>query len=272
MSAIFAGIFGVGAQNVTEPYSVTDGDNGYTPLLKEGKIWIWNGLECYGEKVYEFPIFNEVKYKMEIEGKKLFVVSQTSVCDLYDDNDYLLYEENGKVEIRYEYGDGAVKYYPLYDFNMKPGDKLPVVEVIEGRVLDQGDELEMIARTDIEAHGKVWRRMELKNTRTNKSVFWVEGIGAPHYMQMQSIIYPDSWDCGIDMGGFRECIDNGETIFTMSDFGETLSVDALPSETEAIQRDAPIYDMLGRRVTSMARGGIYVRDGKKFVYLSHKSE
>ncbi len=55
-------------------------------------------------------------------------------------------------------------------------------------------------------------------------------------------------------------------------FGETLYIDDLPSETEAIQSDTPVYDMLGRRVTSMSRGGIYVRDGKKFVYLRHESE
>lgn len=79
-------------------------------------------------------------------------------------------------------------------------------------------------------------------------------------------------DNGIYLCGFRECIDNGETIFTMSDFGETLYIDDLPSETEAIQSDTLVYDMLGRRVTSMSRGGIYVRDGKKFVYLRHESE
>ena len=70
---------------------------------------------------------------------------------------------------------------------------------------------------------------------------------------------------GIYLCGFRECIDNGETIFTMSDFGNTLSVDMLPSDEYRSRCDAPVYDMMGRRVTSMVRGGIYVRDGKKFV-------
>ena len=36
---------------------------------------------------------------------------------------------------------------------------------------------------------------------------------------------------------------------------------------EAVDEDAPIYDMMGRRVSSMSRGGIYIRDGKKFVNL-----
>jgi len=72
-------------------------------------------------------------------------------------------------------------------------------------------------------------------------------------------------DNGIYLTSFRECIDNGETIFTMSDFGNTLSVDMLPSDEYRSRCDAPVYDMMGRRVTSMVRGGIYVRDGKKFV-------
>lgn len=39
----------------------------------------------------------------------------------------------------------------------------------------------------------------------------------------------------------------------------------LPSDEYRSRCDAPVYDMMGRRVTSMVRGGIYVRDGKKFV-------
>ena len=34
---------------------------------------------------------------------------------------------------------------------------------------------------------------------------------------------------------------------------------------EAEDEGAPVYDILGRRVSSMVRGGIYIRDGKKFV-------
>ncbi len=34
---------------------------------------------------------------------------------------------------------------------------------------------------------------------------------------------------------------------------------------EADRSDAPILDMLGRRVTTMTRGGIYIQNGKKFV-------
>ena len=42
-------------------------------------------------------------------------------------------------------------------------------------------------------------------------------------------------------------------------------IDGMEAGDEADRSDAHILDMLGRRVTSMARGGIYIRDGKKFI-------
>ncbi len=79
-------------------------------------------------------------------------------------------------------------------------------------------------------------------------------------------------DNGIYLLGFLECIDEGKTVFTMSDFGDTVSIEALPSEVDTVRSDAPIYDMMGRRVSSMVRGGIYICDGNKFVDLGQKSE
>lgn len=99
----------------------------------------------------------------------------------------------------------------------------------------------------------------------DRNAVWVEGIGAPYIDQMLTRFGSDNFANGIYVHSFRECIDNGETIFTMSDFGNTLSVDMLPSDEYRSRCDAPVYDMMGRRVTSMVRGGIYVRDGKKFV-------
>ncbi len=52
----------------------------------------------------------------------------------------------------------------------------------------------------------------------------------------------------------------------MADFEEPLSsMDELPAGDEGCRIKAPTYDMMGRRVASTARGGIYIRDGKKFV-------
>ncbi len=83
---------------------------------------------------------------------------------------------------------------------------------------------------------------------------------------MQTRFYMAEADNGICLLGFRECIDEGKTIFTMADFEEPLSsMDELPAGDEGCRIKAPTYDMMGRRVASTARGGIYIRDGKKFV-------
>ena len=42
-------------------------------------------------------------------------------------------------------------------------------------------------------------------------------------------------------------------------------IDGMEAGDEADRSDAPILDMLGRRVTTMTRGGIYIQNGKKFV-------
>lgn len=57
---------------------------------------------------------------------------------------------------------------------------------------------------------------------------------------------------------------DGKIIYKNNSFG---GIDSLNSGNESSRSDAPIYDILGRRVTSMTRGGVYIRDGKKFVNL-----
>ena len=241
-------------------------DNGnYIPLLKEGKVWVWNA--CDEGVGYDFSVYFTVVGQEEIDGRNCFRITQSSELEYLNGHEYILSEENRKVEMRFEFDDGHAEFLPLYDFNMKPGMESQILEVTGSKVWPPNPDFVMKAKAEgyVKACGHEWRKIDLEDKWTDWDVVWVEGIGAPYRYYLLTKFYGTDADNGIYLCGFRECIDNGETIFTMSDFGETLSVDALPSETEAIQRDAPIYDMMGRRVTSMARGGIYVRDGRKLV-------
>lgn len=248
-------------------------DNGeYIPLLKEGKVWVWNA--CNEGVGYDFSVYFTVVGQEEIDGGNCFRITQTSELEYLNGYEYILFEENRKVEMRFEFEDGHAEFLPLYDFNIKPGMESQILEVIESKVWSPNPSLVMKAKAElyVKAYGHEWRKIELEDKWMDMDVVWVEGIGVPYRHYMLTKFYGMDADNGIYLCGFRECIDNGETIFTMSDFGETLYIDDLPSETEAIQSDTLVYDMLGRRVTSMSRGGIYVRDGKKFVYLRHESE
>ena len=244
-------------------------ESGYVPMLKEGRVWVWNAVDLSRQRD-DIPVYFTVTGQEEVSGMNYYRIRQTSELKELNGHEHLLREENRMVV--YHLSDDVVfsNDVPLYDFYAMQGHEFQVYEVdADDRFiyeLDPFNKMEIRAEEEISADGKAWRKIELAGGyERDRNAVWVEGIGAPYADQMLTLFGSDNRANGIYVHSFRECIDNGETIFTMSDFGETLSVDALPSETEAIQRDAPIYDMLGRRVTSMARGGIYVRDGRKLV-------
>ena len=61
----------------------------------------------------------------------------------------------------------------------------------------------------------------------------------------------------------------GRLIVTAANANISIALDGDGTAVEDItpeHQDAPIYDILGRRVTHMQHGQIYIREGKKFVY------
>lgn len=68
---------------------------------------------------------------------------------------------------------------------------------------------------------------------------------------------------GILLGDFKECIEDGETIFTLEDFNKTSSVNCI-TDTKS-DAAAVTYDVMGRKVTSLEPGSVYIRGGKTFV-------
>ena len=65
--------------------------------------------------------------------------------------------------------------YPLYDFNLKPGQFCQVWEADEDCIFewDPFYEMEVKAEGNIMACGNVRRKIELEDKQTNKSVVWV---------------------------------------------------------------------------------------------------
>lgn len=253
-----------------DDYKQLLGDVGYKPLLKEGKVWVWNAAD-HSQQRFDVPVYFTVTGQETVDDRNCFRVRQTSELESLNGHEYLLCEENLKVEMRFVFEDGHAEFFPLYDFNMKPGEQCQVLEVteLEVREPDPSNVMEVKAEEEVTANGRLWRRIKLEDKGWNdRSAVWVEGIGAPYDSQMMTRFYLPEADDGIYLMGFRECIDEGKTVFTMSDFGDTVSIEAIPSEVDTVRSDAPIYDMLGRCVPSMTHGGIYIRDGKKFVNLS----
>lgn len=123
-------------------------DNGeYIPLLKEGKVWVWNA--CNEGVGYDFSVYFTVVGQEEIDGGNCFRITQTSELEYLNGYEYILFEENRKVEMRFEFEDGHAEFLPLYDFNIKPGMESQILEVIESKVWSPNPSLVMKAKAEL---------------------------------------------------------------------------------------------------------------------------
>ena len=51
----------------------------------------------------------------------------------------------------------------------------------------------------------------------------------------------------------------------LDDYGHVTSVELPEYKTQDVLKNAPVYDLNGRRVTDLLPATIYVQDGKKFI-------
>ena len=231
------------------------------PLLKEGKIWVWDGINQHDI----VPVYFTVAGTEEVDGKTCYRVEQTSDIPDLSGGSWLLYEEGDNISIRYVDPDNNVSWLPLFDFSMTVGEEYPI-GIVEGFYESQsGNSWKVIEEDKVDVNGVTRRRMNLVQTKFDCNTVWVEGIGAPYFEgQLTWFCFPKP-DNGIYLGGFRECIEDGETVFTFADFGDPGSVDGIADDVNAGNTDDTTYDVLGRRVSSTAPGSVYIRGGKKFV-------
>ena len=238
---------------------------GSIPLLKEGKVWVWNGVNLIEDK--ESPVYFTVAGTEDIDGKRCFRVEQTSDIPELSGGSWLLYEEGGKVSIRYTASGDYMEWLPLFDFSMRKGDESQIWEVHENHVceLDPGNRWKVAEESQIHVSGVTRRKLNLVNDVYNRNTVWIEGIGAPYLEgQLTWFCFPEP-DNGIFLGGFRECIEDGEVIFTFADFGDPGSVDGIADDSASAIADDATYDVMGRRVSSTVPGSVYIRGGRKFV-------
>jgi hypothetical protein len=98
---------------------------------------------------------------------------------------------------------------------------------------------------------------------------YIEGIGNIGYGNMTNIIcdYADSDNEAATVECFNNLYDkDGNVLYNGSNFSvpDTNSVDVI-YENDSSCETAPIYDLMGRRITSPTKGQIYIQNGKKLV-------
>ena len=218
----------------------------YLPLLEDGKKWEikWagSGLERYYiDEIVGDTIINDVSYRIL--------------------NESFLREDGSKVYIWDEYDERETT---LYDFDLKEGDMF--------------EDYVVLCVDTIEIHGISRKRIGLSDNyyidlakyylgdeydeKDPKYwlVCWVEGIGSQyspsHYFDWQ-IAGPS---CTI-----VRCLIGDECVFTYDDFfAKSVSGISNPISLPS-GKDAIIYDLQGRRVTTPQKNGLYIKNGKKFV-------
>ncbi len=236
---------------------------GSKTLLKVGKVWVWKG-RALDEEV---PVYYTVTGTEEIDGKSCFRVDQTSDIPELSGGIWLLYEEGGKVSVRYVDPDDNVSWLPLYDFSMTTGEEHQISIVNESGLYDpQSDNRwKVTGEKNVYVSGVTRRMMSLSTTESLHKTVWVEGVGAPYLDgQLTWFWFPEP-DNGIYLIGFKECIEDGEVIFSFADFGDPASVRGVGDDSSVGLNEDTIYDVMGRRVDATVPGSVYIRGGKKFV-------
>ena len=256
-----------------------------TSLIVDGKVW--KGYETDGAgKRYQYDYF--------LDGDTVWRGKKYLKCFCYSERKdsvprYVgaLLEEKGKV-----YGIQAQSTAEglLFDFNMQVGDS--VYCYLTGAPDDNtfaylGNQYEMRAIDNADTEYSYYLKLEdidevrgvdnaslrrfrfksikreifhdnVKTTVVPEALCWIEGIGVENY-------YPFySWASQFDSSykyQLEECYINQKLLYSRA--GAT-SIN--PATCQISKPYTPnLYDLQGRRLSSVPRKGVYVRNGKKYV-------
>lgn len=222
----------------------------YLPIFEDGKRWVikWQAVDIVEMQTYE------------ILGDTIINGHSYCIFDgvlLREDDKVYMWDKNHKQDVI------------LYDFDLKEGDTF----------YDIGeDRLKVVCVDTIEVGGIYRKRIAFtsewyidffKDSYGNEyngkdphywNVCWVEGIGSNN----KPTNYTD-WFVEGPRHTVQQCYFNDECIFTYDDFF-TKSVSGITNPISLPSgKDAFIYDLQGRKVTTPQKNGLYIKNGKKFI-------
>ena len=207
-------------------------------LLVDGRVWKMMNVtkEYYPDKGWcsDTTFYSvQVKGEVEFEGKKV------SYIDL-GYNDFLyMYEDNTGV-YRYNSYEGWRK---VFDFNLKIGEKDPF--------LGEGFSVDVIDM--IEVDGIAYKRWII-----GKDIV-VEGVGSLNDgLRLSDWFTPSVKTC------LYAVYDSDKCIFTKADFTKEATGIRDP-KIKVEPTGKTLYNLSGRRLNTVPRKGIYIKDGKKVV-------
>ena len=229
----------------------------YRPMLKEGKVW--NMYYSNYSRSYEFNICVSVLGDTIVDGEQCYkvtsemkdiatgnVISKGGSIAVFLEKDRKVYERRNDI------------WRLLYDFNLQPGDV---------KVVNDATKQEVMAIDGVEVNGDTLRRMSLKETYSyngdsvSVTGYWVEGVGSSF-----GLLSPDSWTAMDGTFYLESCLENGECIFSVTDFGKqgiNINTGVTTAENAGIVSNGILFDLQGRPVQGSPKHGVYIQNGKK---------
>ena len=225
--------------------------DGYRPLLEEGKVWKYNynnGRKQYMKslKISSDTIIGDYTYK------KITDVSSQNI-------EMVLREEEKKVYCRYLHHDTEIL---LYDFGKNTGDIISKEEKYGEIVI-----LKVMSVKTIMVGSNSFRGMEVREYHVPEGTpeeklseygyekgWWIEGIGS--YKGLDSPIgYPGNYYT------FYECQIGDETFGQIELFGFVTNIMPLKSSKTNSKKNV-VFDLNGH-IVQLQQKGIYIQNGKK---------
>ena len=218
----------------------------YLPIFEEGKRWVvkWQAADMVE---YQTCV---ISGDTIINNHSYFIVDGSFVR-----------EEGNRV---YVWTNGMER--TMYDFNLKVGDtfqgnELVVVKVDSIKVRDiTRKRIGFMSSWYFEVYkGEYGEELDEKNPK-NWDVCWIEGIGSSN-----TPTYYSDWYVIGPRHTMQQCYFKDECIFTYDDFF-TKPVSGISNPVSLSSgKDAIIYDLQGRRVTTPQKNGLYIKNGRKFI-------
>lgn len=216
------------------------------PFFTDGKCWLYWHHPTIDESYY-FTL--TVVGDTVVEGKDAKILLRDNLYDgisgLPRTSKEVYLEENGKI---FMYSpESEQKFLPLFDFNVRKGDKvndrLVVEDVFTPDYLGQPTRFIWFGGTS----------------------YWIEGIGANNNLIMMydnEGLFPTG---GIG-SQLLQCFDNGRIIFDSEDIKIVYQRLAGVNDIQMRPDSDTVYDLYGRRVQSPEKGKIYVKGAKTVVW------
>ena len=222
----------------------------YHPMLKEGKRWnyVYHQIDHLTEPPYYEEKTFEVSYVLRgdtmIGNERAFKMYQESEGRSKYHSAWM--EKDRKVYMAYE---GISEMSLLYDFSMICGSEF---WNNEGLIfyLDKVDTLVV--------NGNRYNRYWFNDVEETPIYTWIEGVCG-----FDGIFYPSPYltpTCLCDYEKFISCYEDGVQIYPQINIPDAIS--SIPSGKKT---DEIIYDLQGHKVLNPQRGGLYIKNGKKFI-------